>query len=85
MLRFIDFKHADVGNIQLVPEMFKPLLEVASGGVDLAPTVRNIVGLMGFDSFMCGFSSTPRPNRTAQQYVLTTLPREWAQVYDEEA
>jgi len=85
MLRFIDFKHADVGNVQLVPEMFKPLLDVASGGGDLAPIVSNIVRMMGFDSFMCGFSSTPRPNRNAQLYVFTTLPREWAQVYDDEA
>ena len=38
---------------------------------------------MGFDSFMCGFSSTPRPNRNAQLYVFTTLPREWVQIYDE--
>lgn len=85
MLRFIDFKHADVANVLLVPEMFKPLLEAASSGMDLTPTVRSIVNLMGFDSFMCGFSSTPRPNRNAQLYVFTTLPREWAQIYDDEA
>jgi DNA-binding CsgD family transcriptional regulator len=85
MLRFIDFKHADAGNVLLVPEMFKPLLETASSGADLTPTVRSIVKLLGFDSFMCGFSSTPRPNRNAQLYVFTTLPREWAQIYDDEA
>jgi len=85
MLRFMDFKRTDVGDTQLAPDSFKPLLEAARAGKDLVPAVRGIVQQIGFDSFMCGFSSTPRPNRNAQLYVFTTLPREWAQLYDEEA
>jgi DNA-binding CsgD family transcriptional regulator len=85
MLRFIDFTHPEVGDVRLVPEMFKPLLEAARAGLDLTQVVRGIVMQLGFDSFMCGFSSTPRPNRNAQLYVFTTLPREWAQLYDEES
>jgi len=85
MLRFVDFKHAALGDVRLVPELFRPLLEAAREGADLVPVVRRIVQRMGFDSFMCGFSSTPRPNRDAQLYVFTTLPKEWAQLYDEEA
>jgi len=85
MLRFLDLKSASVGSSQLVPDMLKPIVAAAQAGTDLAPIVREAVRVLGFDSFMCGFSSTPRPNRNAQLYVFTTLPREWAQLYDQEA
>lgn len=85
MLRFMNLKSAVTTGTNLVPEMFSPLLEAARAGSDLAPLVRSIVKQVGFDSFMCGFSSTPRPNRDAQLYVFTTLPREWAELYNREA
>jgi DNA-binding CsgD family transcriptional regulator len=85
MLKFIEFSQPIVRDTQLVPELFRPLLDAAREGRDLVPVVRSIVKCLGFDSFMCGFSTVLRPDRTSTLYVFTTLPREWVQLYDEQA
>lgn len=85
MLRFVEFKQATVADSDLAPNRLKPLIDAARSGADLHPVVSRIVGQMGFDSFTCAFSTTPRPDRNAQLYVFTTLPREWTKLYDEAA
>src|SRR5690606_4764627 len=63
-------------------QLLRPLVETAREGGDLVPVVRRLVRELGFDSFLCGLSSSPRPDREAQLYAFTTLPREWAALYD---
>ena len=62
-----------------------PLVEAAGRGVDLLPTMRSIVEGFGFDSFVYGLSTSPRPDKEAQLYVFTTLPLEWMAIYDRKA
>ena len=52
---------------------------------DLLPTVRSIVEGFGFDSFVYGLSTSPRPDKEAQLYVFTTLPSEGLTIYDRKA
>ena len=85
MLKFIEFSQPLVRDTQLVPDSFRPLIDAAREGRDLIPVVRLIVKGLGFDSFMCGFSTTLRPDRNSKLYVFTTLPKEWVQLYDQEA
>jgi len=85
VLRFVDFKGARFSATLLVPLSLKPVFNAAKNGQDLHPVVTEFVNQLGFDSFTCAFSTTPRPDRNAQLYVFTTLAREWTQRYDEEA
>jgi DNA-binding CsgD family transcriptional regulator len=85
MLRFVDFKDARFSSTVLAPNHLKPLIDAARKGHELHPVVTEIVQQLGFDSFTCAFSTTPRPDRNAQLYVFTTLAREWTQRYDEAA
>ncbi len=68
-----------------IPEVLMPLVEAAGRGIDLLPIVRSIVEGFGFDSFMYGMSTSPRPDKEAQLYVCTTLPLEWVAIYDRKA
>ena len=83
MLRFVNLKGTRFANASLSPSQFKLLMEAARSGADLHPVVTQIVRRLGFDSFTCAFSTTPRPDRNAQLYVFTTMAREWTQRYDE--
>ena len=85
MLRFVELVPTDMRETMLTPQMLRPLVETARQGGDLVPEVRRIVRGMGFDSFLCGLSSSSRPDREAQLYAFTTLPREWAAMYDRNA
>ena len=85
MLRYVDFKGTRLATSVLAPNNLRPLFDAARSGQDLHPIVMEIVGQLGFDSFTCAFSTTPRPDRNAQLYVFTTLSREWTQRYDDEA
>ena len=44
--------------------------------------MQSIVRALGFDHFMYGMSTDPRPNRDSRSYVWTTLPPEWVAHYD---
>ncbi len=68
-----------------IPAVMMPLVEAAGRGVDLLPTMRSIVEGFGFDSFVYGLSTSPRPDKEAQLYVFTTLPLEWMAIYDRKA
>jgi DNA-binding CsgD family transcriptional regulator len=85
MLHFVDFKDARLARTTLAPSYLRPLFDAARNGQDLHPVVAAIVRELGFDSFTCAFSTTPRPDRNAQLYVFTTLSREWTRRYDEAA
>lgn len=85
MLKFLEFTRPLVRDTQLVPDSLKSLLQAAREKRDLVPAVRQIVKNFGFDSFMCGFSTMLRPDRSSHLYVFTTLPKEWVQLYDQEA
>lgn len=85
MLRFIDLAQANVREARLTPALLKPVIEAVRNRVDFMPVVRQAVGGLGFDSFLCGFSTSPRPDREAQLYVFSTLPPEWAALYDRNA
>jgi DNA-binding CsgD family transcriptional regulator len=83
MLNFVSLKPVKIEDSQLTPDLLEPLVRGSRSGEDLAPLVKKIVNQLGFDSFLCGFSMMPKPNRDCQLYVFTTLPREWTQLYDE--
>jgi LuxR family transcriptional regulator len=85
MLKFIEFSQPLIRDTQLVPDSFRSLIDSVRKGKDLVPVVRQIVEGLGFDSFMCGFSTMLRPDRNSNLYVFTTLPKEWVQVYDQQA
>lgn len=85
MLRFVDILARPASQPLLTPALLKPLVDAAQGGADLVPVVEGLVKRLGFDSFLCGLSTSPRPDREANLYVFTTLPREWARRYDEQA
>jgi len=63
-------------------ELLNPLLEAASRGSPLLPPMQSIVHALGFDSFMYGMSTDPKPNRESRSFVWTTLPPEWVAYYD---
>lgn len=82
MLRFVELVPTDLKETKLTPQLLRPLVRTAQEGGDLVPVVRRLVRELGFDSFLCGLSTSPRPDREAQLYAFTTLPREWAALYD---
>ncbi len=85
MLRFVDLKPSDLQESALTPHLLAPLVSAARAGSDLVPAVEQLVQGLGFDSFLYAFSPSSRPDREAQIYAFTTLPREWARIYDENA
>lgn len=68
-----------------IPEVLMPLVEAADRGIDLLRAMESIVEGFGFDSFLYGLSTSPRPDKEAQLYVFTTLPLEWMTIYDRKA
>lgn len=60
-----------------------PLFEAARAEEDLEHAVRAMVRKWGFDSFVCGFGSVPRPLRDSQLYVFATVDRGWLKTYEE--
>ena len=85
MLRFVELRPADLRPAPLTPAVLRPLVDAVRDGADLVPEVRGVVQALGFDSFLCGFSTSPRPDREAQLYAFSTLPLEWALLYDRNA
>ena len=85
MLRFVEIAPGRIPEAALTPQLMAPLVDAAREGRDLVPVVDRLIRGLGFDSFLCGFSTSPRPDREAQLYAFTTLPREWARLYDEKA
>ena len=85
MLRFVELDPSNVPDPGLTPALVDPLVNAARDGGDLGKVVEGIVRRLGFDSFLCGFSSSPYADREAQLYVFSTLPREWAELYDRKA
>jgi DNA-binding CsgD family transcriptional regulator len=62
-----------------------PLVDAAERGADLLPVVCSITKMLGFDSFVCGLSTSPVPDKEAQLYVYNTLPAEWMALYDKKS
>ena len=60
----------------------QPLLAAAAAGEPLEPVMQAIVRGFGFDSFVYGMTTEPRPHHDSRSYVWTTLPREWIAEYD---
>lgn len=83
MLHFVKLNPISIEESQLTPDLLEPLVRSSQCGDDLVPVVNRIVNELGFDSFLCGFSMMPKPNRDSQLYVFTTLSREWTRIYDE--
>jgi DNA-binding CsgD family transcriptional regulator len=82
MLRVVKPRIARPSARAITPALLEPLLRAADAGDDLVPFVRQIVRKLGFDSFLCGWSSASRPDRDALLYVFTTLPDDWTTTYD---
>jgi LuxR family transcriptional regulator, activator of conjugal transfer of Ti plasmids len=85
MLRFVNLAASEFVKPVLTPALLEPLVDAARNGRELVPVVEKLVKKLGFDSFLCGLSTSARPDREAQLYAFTTLPREWARLYDEKA
>lgn len=66
----------------VTPALLQPLVRAAEAGEDLVAIVESIVRKLGFDSFLCGWGSAPRPDRDSLLYVFTTLPPAWTALYD---
>jgi DNA-binding CsgD family transcriptional regulator len=84
-LQPLELRSAPVPRTRPIPAVLMPLVEAAERGIDLLPTMRSIVESFGFDSFLYGLSTSPRPDKEAQLYVFTTLPLEWLTIYDHKA
>ena len=84
-LQPLELRSAPVPRTRPIPAVLMPLVEAADCGIDLLPTMRSIVESFGFDSFLYGLSTSPRPDKEAQLYVFTTLPLEWLTIYDHKA
>jgi LuxR family quorum sensing-dependent transcriptional regulator len=82
MLRIVKLNFARPSARAITPALLEPLLRAVEVGADLVPIARGIVRKLGFDSFLCGWSSASRPDRDALLYVFTTLPAEWTTIYD---
>ncbi|HEX4882961.1 MAG TPA: LuxR family transcriptional regulator [Casimicrobiaceae bacterium] len=82
MLHKIDIKPDHVLSRGRNLNLLHPLTAAARTSEDLVDAVRKIVSRWGFDSFVCGFGSIPRPTRSSQLYVFATLPDEWLRIYE---
>lgn len=83
MLRRVKLLAAQPSARTITPALLEPLLRAANAGEDLVSAVDLIVRQLGFDSFLCGWSWAPRPDRDAVLYVFTTQPTEWTTLYDQ--
>lgn len=81
MLHKIDIRaqHVLAGSGGL--KLLHPLTAAAEAEDDLVEAVRAAVRRWGFDSFLAGFGSVPRPKRSSELYVFSTLPYEWMDLY----
>jgi DNA-binding CsgD family transcriptional regulator len=65
------------------PKRLIPLIDAVRAGDPLEPILTEIVGELGFDSFMFGMSACPTLNHESQIYCYTTLSMEWVMRYDQ--
>jgi DNA-binding CsgD family transcriptional regulator len=72
-----------IDRAEFLPQLLAPLAHGSGVSLDLA--VLDIIRRLGFDSFMYGTSTSPRPTHESKSYVFTTLPRQWVARYDERA
>lgn len=82
MLQQIDISPRHIHSDERGLELLRPLAEAAQAESDLVDAVRAAVRRWGFDSFVCGFDSVPRPTRSSQLYVFATLPSRWLKLYE---
>jgi LuxR family quorum-sensing transcriptional regulator LasR len=68
-----------------VDALLQPLLAAAAAGGSLESAMEGVLRDLGFDSFMYGLSTDPRPSHDSRTYCWTTLPREWVLEYDRNA
>ncbi len=85
MLHSIRPNKASVDKSRYLPSVVTPLVVAAEKGAELAPVVASITRSFGFDSFMYGLSTSPKPDHESRMYVFTTLPKEWVVRYDQMA
>jgi len=62
--------------------LIEPVVDAVRRELPLERPMQSIVCALGFDSFMYGMSTDPRPNRDSRSFVWTTLPAEWVAYYD---
>lgn len=84
MLRFVKLGRPRPSARTITPALMEPLLDSSLQVDELVPVVRTIVRGLGFDSFLCGWGSASRPDRDSTLYAFTTLPQEWATLYERE-
>jgi len=85
MLHPIRPSKGSVDKSRYLPPVVTPLITAAEQGADLVPVVSSITSSFGFDSFMYGLSTSPKPDHESCMYVFTTLPKEWVIRYDQMA
>ena len=66
-----------------LPPVLSPLIGAAERGESIDPIMRNMVRLLGFDTFLYGASLSPRPGQEAVCFVYTTMAPAWVARYDE--
>lgn len=82
MLFKIDIQsHHVLAALQIV-KVLHPLTAAAHAADDLVEAVRKSIRKWGFESFVCGFGSIPRPTRASQLYVFATVATEWMKTYE---
>ena len=84
-LRLLNLKPGSIPQTRVVPYSFLPLVEANAQGRELVPVVRDLVKVLGFDSFAYALSTISRPDKDAQLFVFTTMPAEWMVIYDQKA
>lgn len=84
MLKLVRNLTARLAKDAAIPAWIETLAAAGESGEDLERAVRAIVQRLGFDSFLCGWASAPRPDRDALLYVFTTVDPRWALIYDQE-
>ena len=70
---------------RLLPPVLLPLVHAAELGRDLVPEIESITRQFGFDSFMYGVATSPRPDHESCIYIFTTMPMTWVARYDQMA
>lgn len=85
MLHPIRPNKPSVDRSRYLPSVVTPLVSAAEKGGDLVSVVSSITRNFGFDSFMYGLSTSPKPDHESCMYVFTTLPKEWVIRYDQMA
>jgi DNA-binding CsgD family transcriptional regulator len=75
----------DLSKLESIDVLLQPLLNAAAAGEPLEPALLEITRSLGFDSFVYGIATAPRPNRDSRTYVWTSLPGEWLVAYEQNA